>query len=45
MSETETIEKYKLRKDDLENHLKSVFSGQESEISVTVCPLTSPPTT
>jgi len=31
-----TLETYRLRKDGLENYLKSLFPGPESEVSVTV---------
>jgi hypothetical protein len=42
MAEEDYLNSYLLRKDDLENHLKWLFSGQESQISVTVSRLVIP---
>lgn len=42
MAEEAYLDSYHLRKEDLENHLKRLFSGQESQISVTVSRLVIP---
>ena len=42
MAEEDYLSSYKLRQDDLENHLRRLFYGQENQVMVTVSRLVIP---